>query len=110
VITKQKAIAVCEKLGLVKRARKEIQFKFVYNGRTIMTTAVPKGKGELHIEDKIRNQLLLDRVQFASAIQCPFKEADYLEHLQRIGELPEVDPPRDQEPEQIRRGRRRSRR
>jgi len=94
VITKQNAIRICRKLGLKERTGgKEIQFKLVHNGITVLTTAVPKGKGELHIEDKIRKQLGLNHEQFAGADECPFKEVHYLKHLGDAGRLPGAPTP-----------------
>jgi hypothetical protein len=85
MITKQEALRVAQKLGLQERKGKEQFFKLVHNGMTILTTAVPKGRGPLRVADKFRNQLRLNREQLNGAIKCPFKESDYREHLIAIG-------------------------
>lgn len=85
MITKQEAGKVVTKLGLMERKGKELFYKLVYRGTTVLTTAIPKGKGPLIVTDKFRNQLRLNQTQLADAVKCPFKEAHYLEHLRSIG-------------------------
>lgn len=87
MITIQEGIKIAKKLGLQERKGKEIFFKFVYEGMTILTTAVPKGRGPLLLTEKFRNQLLLDRDQFDDAVKCPFKAANYIDHLDDIGRI-----------------------
>ncbi len=84
---KREALHVVTKLGLEVRKGKEIFFKLVHDDRVILTTAVPKGKGEFRIEDRFRNQLLLTKEQFRDAIRCPFKRKHYLAHLERLGRI-----------------------
>jgi hypothetical protein len=91
IITKQDAIKVVEKFGLVERTRKERLFKLVYNGVTILATAVPKGRGPLHVTNEFRKQLYLTREQLTSAIDCPFKAPQWLARLQELGILPKDD-------------------
>lgn len=88
MITKLEALRVVAKFDLQVRKGKELFFKLVYEGQTILTTAVPKGRGTLHITDKFCNQLCIDRDQLRGALKCPFKKKDYLEHLSSIGKLP----------------------
>jgi hypothetical protein len=90
-ITKQEAGKVVKKFGLQERKGKEIFYKLVYNGVTILTTAIPKGRGPLYITDKFRNQLYLDPEQLAGAIKCPFKESHFIAHLKQINLIPDSD-------------------
>lgn len=91
-MTKQEALKVVRKLGLRERKGKEIFFKFVYGGTTILTTAVPKGKGELRIERKFRQQLKLTKEQLAAAVKCPFKRRHYLKHLRDLAVIGSPQP------------------
>lgn len=87
MITKQEALKVVRKLELEERQGKEQFFKLVYDGAIILTTAVPKGKGPLRIEDKFRKQLRLSKEQLADTIKCPFKRVNYIKHLTDIGKI-----------------------
>ena len=91
MITRQEAGRVVKKFGMQERKGKELFYKLVWKGTTILTTAIPKGRGPLHIRDKFRNQLRLDHEQLADAVKCPFKESHYIEHLKSIGLIPESD-------------------
>jgi hypothetical protein len=90
-ITKQEAGAVVRKFGLTERKGKELFYKFTWKGRTILTTAIPKGKGPLNCRNEFRKELLLSEEQLASAIKCPFKRAHFVAHLKKAGEIPEDD-------------------
>jgi len=91
MITIEEALKIARKLGLQERRGKEIFFKLVHGGRTILTTAVPKGRGPLLFTNKFRNQLLLNQEQFEGARKCPFQDSHYLAHLTTIGRIPESD-------------------
>jgi hypothetical protein len=80
-MTKQEAHKVVEKLGFTARKGKEIFYLYKYNGRLIHTTAIPKGKGPLHVENDFRQQLRITRDQLALAVRCPFGAPEYLRHL-----------------------------
>ena len=57
---KREAIRVCRKLGLKERPRKELQYTYRGpTGKLLLTTAVPKGRGDLspYVARKFRNQL-----------------------------------------------------
>ncbi len=84
---KKEALKVVRKLGLEERRGKELFFKFSHNDKLILTTAIPKGQGDLYIEDKFRGQLKLTRAQLEGARKCPFKKKDYIKHLQEIGSI-----------------------
>ena len=90
MITKQEAGKVVTKFGMKERRGKELFYKLVWDGRTILTTSIPKGKGPLQIRDKFRNQLCIDEEQLAQAVKCPFKEEHYIRHLRSIGLIPEA--------------------
>lgn len=91
MITKQEAGRVVAKFGMEERNRKELFYKFFWNGTLVLTTAIPKGRGQLNCSDKFRNQLRLNDEQLKGAIKCPFKLADYIAHLKAIGLIPEDD-------------------
>jgi hypothetical protein len=91
MMTKQEAGRVVIKFGMQERKGKELFYKFIWQGTTILTTAIPKGRGSLHIEDKFRNQLRLNAEQLADARKCPFKRQHYVQHLKDIGLIPEED-------------------
>jgi hypothetical protein len=88
-MTKQEALRIVVKLGFVARNGKELFYKYVYDGRLITTTAIPKGKGTLHIENDFRQQLRVNREQLALARKCPFGAAEYRRHLVDIGLIEE---------------------
>lgn len=71
MITKQEASKVVRKLGLQERKGKELFYKLVYDGVTILTTAIPKGNGPLHIRDRFRNQLCLNPQQLVLLCHKP---------------------------------------
>lgn len=80
-MTKQEAHKVVEKLGFTVRKGKELFYLYKYKGRLIHTTAIPKGKGQLHVENDFRQQLRISRDQLALAIKCPFGADEYIQHL-----------------------------
>ncbi len=89
MITKQEAGRVVRKFRMQERKGKELFYKFVWKGRTILTTAIPKGKGPLNCRGDFRKQLTLNEEQLAEAVKCPFKRAELVAHLKAIGEIPE---------------------
>ena len=91
MITKQEAGRVVRKFKMQERKGKELFYKFVWRGRIVLTTAIPKGKGPLHCRDDFRKQLLLSEVQLAGAVKCPFKRPQLVLHLKNIGEIPEEE-------------------
>ena len=91
MITKQEAVKVAQKFGMQERKGKHLFYKLVWKGQTVLTTAVPKGKGPLNCRDKFRNQLELSEKQLDDAVACPFKREHLIEHLQEIGKIPEDD-------------------
>jgi hypothetical protein len=91
-MTKREALKVVRKLGLKERKGKELFFKLVHDGTTILTTAVPKGRGDLRIERKFRQQLKLTSEQLKGAIKCPFKRKDFLAHLRAISVIEQPEP------------------
>lgn len=86
-MTKQKAHRVLEKLRFSPRYGKELIYKFYYEDRLILTTAIPKGKGDMKVVDRFRQQIKLSRDQLAAAIKCPFGFPEYVQHLQDSGNL-----------------------
>jgi hypothetical protein len=80
-MTKQEAHKVVEKLGFTVRKGKEIFYLYKYKGRLVHTTAIPKGKGPLHVENDFRQQLRISRDQLTQAIKCPFGAPEYIAHL-----------------------------
>lgn len=75
MITIQDALTVVKKFNLIERTNKERFYKLVYDGRTILTTSIPKGRGPLYVTNQFRKQLYLTVEQLNSAIACPFKES-----------------------------------
>lgn len=84
-MTKQEALRIVEKLGFSARKGKELFFLFRHEGRLITTTAIPKGKGTLHVENDFRQQLRVTREQLVLAKKCPFGAKEYVKHLAEIG-------------------------
>ncbi len=91
MITFQEARRIAEKLGLTPRVgrRKENFYKYVHEGVTVLTTAVPHGRGEFHLERKFRDQLTIDAEQLQEAMKCPFGPEELRQHLTEIGLIPE---------------------
>ena len=87
-ITKQEAIRVVEKFKMKARKGPELFYKFTWRGQTILTTAIPKGKGPLNCADKFRKQLTLSEEQLELAKKCPFKRPQLIDHLKTAGEIP----------------------
>lgn len=90
-LTKQEALRIVEKLGFSARKGKELFFLYRHNGRLITTTAIPKGKGPLRVENDFRQQLKVNRDQLALAKKCPFGAEEYRKHLAEIGLIEEND-------------------
>lgn len=88
-MTKQEALRIVEKLGFTARHGKELFYKYVHQGKLITTTAIPKGKGTLHIENDFRQQLRVNREQLALAKKCPFGAKEYRQHLTEVGLIDE---------------------
>jgi hypothetical protein len=91
MITKQQAIRVATKFGMEERKGKHLFYKFIWKGIIVLTTAVPKGKGQLHCRDKFRGQLRLSEGQLEDAVACSFGLSQLIEHLQQIGKIPKED-------------------
>jgi len=91
MITFQEARKIAEKLGLTPRIgrRKENFYKYVYQGVTVLTTAVPHGRGEFYLERKFRAQLTINAGQFPAANKCPFRPEAFRQHLADVGLIPE---------------------
>ena len=89
---KRDALKVVKKLGFSLRHGKELFAKYKHEGQLVLTTAVPKGRGDLHFESAFRKQLCLNRVQLDAAVRCPFRARHYVEHLRKIKKIPEQDP------------------
>ena len=90
-MTKQEAHRVVEKLGFTSRKGKELFYLYRHNGLLITTTAIPKGKGPLHVENDFRQQLKLSREQLDLAKKCPFGAKEYVTHLKAIGKIEEEE-------------------
>ena len=90
-ITKQEAGKVVKKFGMKERKGKELFYKLTWKGTTVLTTAIPKGKGPLNCANDFRKQLLLSEEQLEAARKCPFKRPDLITHLKNAGEIPEDD-------------------
>ncbi|HKI05877.1 MAG TPA: hypothetical protein VKK31_28105 [Thermoanaerobaculia bacterium] len=93
MITFLEARKIAEKLGLTPRIgrRKENFYKYVYQGVTVLTTAVPHGRGEFYLERKFRDQLTIDAGQLQEAKKCPFGPEEFRRHLADIGLIPEEE-------------------
>ncbi len=91
MITMQDAVKVVKKFDLVERKGKHLFYKLVWDGETKITTAIPNGRGDLHVRNQFRNQLHLQPHQLDTAVKCTFKKSDYIRHLREIGILPEED-------------------
>jgi hypothetical protein len=86
-VKKKAALAVVKKLGFKVRKGKENFAKFHHNGLLILTTAVPKGRGDMYVSNQFRLQLRLSREQLDLAVRCPFGPGEYLAHLEKTGLL-----------------------
>jgi hypothetical protein len=82
-IKKQQATKVLKKLNFEMRVAKERFAKFRHKGKLILTTAVPKGKGDMYVSNQFRKQLKLSDSQLREAINCPLGYREYLDHLIR---------------------------
>jgi hypothetical protein len=93
MITFQEARKIAEKLGLTPRVgrRKENFYKYVHKGVTVLTTAVPHGRGEFYLERKFRDQLTINAGQLSEAKKCPFGPKQFRLHLVEIGLIPEEE-------------------
>jgi hypothetical protein len=89
MLTKQDARKVVQKFKMEERKGKHLQYKFIWGGKIILTTAIPYGRGPFHCRDKFRNQLFLDEDQLTEAVNCPFKLEQFIAHLTAIGRIPE---------------------
>ena len=89
MITKQEARRVVSKFEMEERKGKHLFYKLKWRGDTVLTTAIPHGKGPLNCRDKFRNQLYLSDEQLSEAVACPFKREHWLNHLREIGVIPE---------------------
>lgn len=94
MITFQEARKIAEKLGLMPRVgrRKENFYKYVHEGVTVLTTAVPHGRGEFHLERRFRDQLAISAGQLQAAKKCPFGPQEFKKHLAEIGLISEDSP------------------
>ncbi|HWM94432.1 MAG TPA: hypothetical protein VN493_27000 [Thermoanaerobaculia bacterium] len=90
-ITKQEAGKVVKKFKMKERKGKELFYKFIWKGTTVLTTAIPKGKGPLNCANDFRKQLLLSEEELEAAKKCPFKRPDLIARLKKAGEIPEGD-------------------
>ena len=84
---KKAALRVVQKLGFEIRTRKERFALYRHRGKLILTTAVPKGHGDLYVANQFRQQLKLSREQLREAVRCPFGAREYLEHLLDLGHI-----------------------
>ena len=83
MITKQEAGKVVKKFEMEPRHGKELIYK--------LTTAIPKGRGQLNCSDKFRNQLRFNDEQLKAAIKCSLRRPHFIAHLKSIGKIPEDD-------------------
>ena len=84
VITKQDGIKVVEKFGLPLKGKKERIAILSYNGQRVLSTAVPKGRGDMICTDKFRKQLKLNDEQLREAVKCPFGREEWYLHLREL--------------------------
>jgi len=84
-IKKNQALKVLKKLKFQYRTRKEKFAKFYFEDTLILTTSVPKGKGDLYVSNQFRQQLKLNEKQLSDAIRCPLDFQEYIDHLKSIG-------------------------
>jgi hypothetical protein len=92
MLTKQEAHKIVAKLGFESRKGKELFYLYRYKGKLITTTAIPKGKGPLHVENDFRQQLKISRDQLLLAKKCPFGAEEYQAHLAGAGLIEEDNP------------------
>jgi len=86
-IKKNQALKVLQKLKFKYRTNKERFAKFYFEETLILTTSVPKGKGDLYVSNQFRQQLKLNEQQLSDAIRCPLDFNKYIEHLKSIGKI-----------------------
>jgi len=84
---KKETLHVIEKLGFEIRTKRENFALYRHGGKLILTTAVPKGRGDLHVKNQFRQQLKLTETQLNEAVRCPFGRKEYLEHLIALGHV-----------------------
>ncbi|MFC1699985.1 hypothetical protein ACFL1I_08560 [Candidatus Omnitrophota bacterium] len=85
IIKKKEALAVLNKFNMPPAGKKERLAKFYYQGERILTTAVPKGRGDMICTDKFRSQLHLSPEQLRKAVACPFRIDDFILKLREKG-------------------------
>jgi len=78
-----------DKLHFKAKGKRENQYYFFHDERLILTTAVPKGDGDIRkgTANEIRSQMLLCYKQFQEAYSCPLRHDDYVRKLQSKGRI-----------------------
>lgn len=86
-LEKTQAIHVLSKLKFEIRSAKERFAKFYHEGKLILVTSVPQGKGDMYVSNQFRQQLKLSEDQLRDAIRCSFNYPDYVLHLRGRGHV-----------------------
>lgn len=86
-LKRQEAMRILHKLRFEIRSTGERFAKFYFNGTLVLTTAVPKGKGDMYVSNQFRQQLKLAESQLLEAKRCPFGYDEYVAHLRAAGRL-----------------------
>jgi len=87
IIKKKEALGVIKKFGLPLKGKKERIAILHSNGQRILSTAVPKGRGDMICTDKFRSQLCLNEDELRGAVQCPFGKPEWFSKLKMLGRI-----------------------
>lgn len=82
---KKLANALKKKLGLRFRKGKEQNGWYELDGKQILLVTMPHGAGDIPIgtANAIRNQVRLNKKQFANLVNCPLKSKGYEEIIRQ---------------------------
>ena len=86
-LKKTQALHVLAKLRFEIRSAKERFAKFYHEGKLILVTSVPQGKGDMYVSNQFRQQLKLSEDQLRHAILCDFNYPEFIEHLRGRGHV-----------------------
>lgn len=87
-LKKKQALNILDKLRFIVRKGPERFARFYYKDKLVLTTAVPKGQGDMYVTNQFRQQLKLNEDQLREATRCPFGYSQYVAHLRARNIIP----------------------